>query len=472
MKKIFVLVASLVAFVGLVQAQNETFPLLFSQYGMNGTAIYIGKGGAIGALGGDIMSAHYNPAGLGFYRKSEVTFSMGIDITSTESNFNGMKTSDSHPAFNYGNLGFVLDFDNGKSNWRHVQLSFGINRLANFNNRAKIVRSNLSSSFINDNVLDNITSLNDDFISSGVIDTTYDATDDTYYTSSVYENGTFNQIKSIRESGYLNEFSLSLSGNYNNILYLGATVGIPFGAYTCKTSFSEERFVNGISTGYYNYNTQQDLSVTGINLKIGAIVKPIAWLRVGAAIHTPTYYSTTDDFYSEVKYNSWSGGWYPTYDYNMQSPWRFMGNVAVVLGNNKSPISGTVSLDYEYTDYGFMSFSMDNNVMTETNLNTSIENAFDGASNIRIGGELKLDRLYLRAGFAHFGNPYKEDVNDASWNYVTCGIGYKGKYCTFDLGYAYGHTKGDYYMYSGDNNNATTLSTTKNLLQATVGFKF
>lgn len=473
MKKLLFFALGLVAMVSL-NAQNETFPLLFSQDGINGTAASIGKAGAIGALGGDIMSASYNPAGLGLYRRSEMTLSMGLDITSSKSQFNGIQADDSRPSFNYGNMGFVLDIDNAKGNWRHVQLSFGLNRLMNFSNKTKIVRPGLTSSFINDSVLDNITSLNDDFISSGVVDTTYDGVTDTYFISSVYETGNaFNQIKSIKESGYINEFTMSLSGNYNNILYLGATLGIPFGSYSCKTAFSEERFVSGISTGYYNYNTQQDLTVAGINLKLGAIVRPVSWVRLGAAIHTPTYFSTIDDYYAEVEYNSWSGGWYPTFEYSMRSPWKFMGNLAFVIGNNKSPISGTISLDYERTDYNFMSFSFDDDIMRETNLNTSIDNNFTGANNIRLGGELKLDRLYLRAGYAYFGNPYKENVNDAAWNYITCGVGYKGQSFFFDLAYAYGKTEGGkYYMYTNDMNPATTLSTTKNLIQTTIGFKF
>src|SRR5574344_670086 len=114
MKKILFLAVGILGYLSL-SAQSESFPLLYSQYGMNGTASYIGKAGAIGALGGDIMSAHYNPAGLGVYRTSEITFTSGIDITSTKSNYNGLKTNDSYPAYNFGNFGMVLDFNNGKN---------------------------------------------------------------------------------------------------------------------------------------------------------------------------------------------------------------------------------------------------------------------------------------------------------------------------------------------------------------------
>lgn len=471
MKKILIFACGILGILSL-NAQNETFPLLYSQYGINGTASYIGKAGAIGAIGGDIMASHYNPAGLGLYTRSELTFSSGMDITYTKSNFNGLNTHDSYPAYNYGNLGMVLDFKNSsKDAFKHVQVSFGLNRLMNFNNRTKIVRNDLNKSYIDAFVMDNIVNNQDsknNFITSGVVSLDSNGT-----ISSVYTNGTFNQIKSIRESGYLNEFSMSLSTNYENWLYLGATLGIPFGDYTCKTSFSEERYVAGQSTGYYTYNTEQDLSATGVNLKLGLIAKPVQWLRLGVAIHTPTYYSVKDDYYAEVQYNQWDGGWFPTLSYNMHTPFRFLTSAAVVLGNNKSKIAGTLSFDYEYADYSFMTFDMDDNTKTETELNNNIDNMFKSANTFRVGGEMKLDKMYLRAGYANIGNPYQSAINDGSWDYVTCGVGYKGKFYTFDLAYAYGkQSDGKYFMYSNDNNPITTTSINKHLIEATIGIRF
>lgn len=478
MKKILILIVGLVTYCGL-NAQSETFGLLFSQYGLNGTAAYIGKAGAIGALGGDIMAAHYNPAGLGIYRSSEMTISLGMDVSSSNAEYNFFRAKDSHPTFNFGNVGFVWDIKMSKKNpFKHFQVSMGVNRLMNFNRRAKIVRENLSSSYINDYVIDNIINNNDatnDFITSGVID----LDQNTNTLSSVYENGTFDQIKSIRESGYLNEFALSFSTNYENFLYLGATVGVPFGSYTSETSFAEERFINGQSTGYYNYNTEQDLDITGVNFKFGAIVRPVEWLRLGAAIHTPTWYFLTDDYFSEVQYNRTRGGWFPEYEYDMYSPWRFMLNGALILGNSKDPVSGTLSVDYEYADYGSMSFTMDDNIRLENQLNNNIENAFGSSNTFRVGGELKSGILRARAGYAHMGNPYQnENDNNQSWDYITFGLGVRDKTFSFDIAYAYAYSNdGKYYMYDVINPNSYTQSPVntenkKHLIQATFGMRF
>lgn len=73
MKKIICLaVSALMAGAGSASAQGVLDAYKFSQSDLNGTARYLGMGGAFGALGGDISVLSNNPAGLGIYRSSEV----------------------------------------------------------------------------------------------------------------------------------------------------------------------------------------------------------------------------------------------------------------------------------------------------------------------------------------------------------------------------------------------------------------
>lgn len=46
--------------------------------GFNGTARYIGMGGALDALGADISTISSNPAGIGLFRHSSANVSFGI----------------------------------------------------------------------------------------------------------------------------------------------------------------------------------------------------------------------------------------------------------------------------------------------------------------------------------------------------------------------------------------------------------
>lgn len=45
---------------------------------LTGTARYIGMGGAMEALGADISTISTNPAGIGLFRKSQVSVSAGV----------------------------------------------------------------------------------------------------------------------------------------------------------------------------------------------------------------------------------------------------------------------------------------------------------------------------------------------------------------------------------------------------------
>src|SRR5690606_21811866 len=80
--KITLLISAWVCFA-CVKASAQMVPgaydyhelaLLFSQYNYKGTARIQGIGGAQVSLGGDLSSALSNPAGLGFYNRSEFSF--------------------------------------------------------------------------------------------------------------------------------------------------------------------------------------------------------------------------------------------------------------------------------------------------------------------------------------------------------------------------------------------------------------
>ena len=73
---------------------------------LTGTARYVGMGGAMEALGADISTISSNPAGIGLFRKSQVTLTAGVIAQTDAENytefdgsriiFNGKK---SHPTF-------------------------------------------------------------------------------------------------------------------------------------------------------------------------------------------------------------------------------------------------------------------------------------------------------------------------------------------------------------------------------------
>lgn len=468
MKKIVVFILSICAFMG-VKAQSEDFPLFFSQLGLEGTANYMSRAGAIGAIGGDIMSAHYNPAGLGIYRVAEMTFSAGLNFANTSAITNDLGLKDDRTRLTFGNFGVVLPIKVDDSWLKYVQFSVGINRLKTFSNNIAMSRDILNNSFVDQVVMNDIIEYQDienEFIRAGVVD----LDTNTMTISSLFEAGTFNQFQRIQYSGSVNEFSLSWSANIRDILYFGVTTGIPFADMTTLTTLTESKIGSNDETiASYLHTKQQDLTSVGINLKLGAIFKPISPLRLGVAVHTPTYYSVTDDFSAIVQYDQTAGTIAPTFFYGIQTPFRFLANAAVVLGDISSSIVGSISADYEYADYSMMRFDFTEDVVAEYEFNTSIENIFRPAHTFRLGGEVKFGPFAFRAGYAMQGNPYVEVQNDASINYTTFGFGYRKSKVGFDL--AYVHSMGDskYYWYDGTETNMTEIH---NIIQATLVLKF
>lgn len=468
MKKIVVFILSVCAFVG-AKAQSEDFPLFFSQLGLEGTANYMSRAGAIGAIGGDIMSANYNPAGLGIYRVAEMTFSAGLNFANASAFTNDLGLKDDKTKLTFGNFGIVLPIKVDDSWLKYIQFSVGINRLKTFSNNIAMSRDILNNSFVDQVVMNDIIEYQDienEFIRAGVVD----LDTNTMTISSLFEAGTFNQFQRIQYSGSVNEFSLSWSANIRDVLYFGLTAGIPFADMTTLTTITESKLdANGESLATYTNTKQQDLTSVGVNLKLGAIFKPISPLRLGVAVHTPTYYSVTDDFSAIVQYDNTAGSIAPTFFYGIQTPFRFLANAAVVLGDISSSIVGSISADYEYADYSMMRFDFTEDIVGEYKFNTSIEDIFRPAHTFRLGGEVKFGPFALRAGYAMQGNPYVEVQNDASINYTTFGFGYRKSKVGFDL--AYVHSMGDskYYWYDGTETNMTEIH---NIIQATLVLKF
>ena len=123
MKKIFLF--GFVTFVAM-QAQAQDNINLDTYIGaqlatedLNGTARYVGMGGALEALGADITTMASNPAGIGLFRHNEVSGSFGLVMQQDGKSFqDGSKTNAS-----FDQLGIVLSSRTGRNSY----LNFGFN---------------------------------------------------------------------------------------------------------------------------------------------------------------------------------------------------------------------------------------------------------------------------------------------------------------------------------------------------------
>src|SRR5689334_493785 len=119
----------------VLNAQTEMDALRYSQNMFGSTARSFAMGGAFGALGADFSSVSGNPAGIGVYRKSEITFSMGFNNRNSETTFINNSQSNNRFSFDIPDFGMVFSFPgpNNKSDAFRMGLALGYNRTANFN---------------------------------------------------------------------------------------------------------------------------------------------------------------------------------------------------------------------------------------------------------------------------------------------------------------------------------------------------
>ena len=106
---------------------------------LNGTARFVGMGGAMGALGGDISTMGTNPAGIGLYRSSDVMTSFGFSLYGNESQYLGKKFNSDLTKGDFNNIGFVFSSKIGNETpLRFVNFGFNYHKAKSFNNNMRM----------------------------------------------------------------------------------------------------------------------------------------------------------------------------------------------------------------------------------------------------------------------------------------------------------------------------------------------
>ncbi len=497
MKRFITLLTLAFALPFFVQSQDLDDALRFSNFQVQGTARSGGMGNAFGALGGDFTSVSINPAGLGLYRTSELVFTPTFGQTQVDATYRNNLMTDSKYNFTFNNLSYVTAMptrNQSETGLVSVNVGIGFNRLRDFNSTMLAGANNLDRSFL-DYFADNATVGNwSDFYEKLAWDADlllYDEDQDVYWHDLEEAGYGQNQRKSISRQGYMNEYSLAAGFNFNHKLYIGASVGIIDAYYKESTELREWDTNNSIP--YFNemqFDTYLRTGGTGYNGKLGVIFKPVNELRLGASIHTPTFFNLRDVFettmYSSLTYDDGTDTYkkvspYSEYDYDLETPLRATLSAAYVIANK-----GLISIDYEYANFGSASLRRGGDGYNFVDENSEIAEVYRSVGNLRIGGELlATSNISLRAGFENYPSPYNSQAlgtsqpnADAKLNVFSGGLGYRTGGFFFDIAYRYTtDTKYD-LLYPAPPTNfyqmpeMAEFKTTRNNVMFSLGFKF
>lgn len=498
-------------------AQDEGDALRYSRLTTGGTARTQAIGGAAGSLGGDITASHVNPAGLGFFRTSEIVITPGFYFRSNQYDYLNTKTDQEKSGFSFHNLGVVFGMPtHSKSGWRNVAFSLNYNRLADFNNKTYIAGVNTANTYtekwLEDLTFNNVNDPNDAGVifplGASLAFNTYlvdvdTASDGTLlgYRSRVNPAGGIYQQDQVTEKGGMNEFSIGLGANYTDQLYLGLSLNFPTINYERNRTYAEDDDSGDANNEFSFFEHSENLKTdaVGFNAKLGAIYSPQPNVRLGVAFHTPTWFSMRDASNASILVNTenfvvdgqneryqttgdLTDGYPVEYEYSLQTPWHGLISASYIFGTNAdvSKQHGFITADVEYVDYSATKFRFNKGSQADrefaNNLNRSIDNLYKGTVNVRVGGEMKFTVLAVRAGFAYYGDPYQHGDVDASMKKISGGLGYRNKGFFADLTYVHTLMKDEYYPYKLQDSPTPVLPATVDAsggnIVATVGFKF
>lgn len=455
MKKILSIMTA--AMLGTAVSAQETYDnAQLATKDLNGTARYVGMGGAMEALGADLSTIGTNPAGIGMFRRSMVAGSFGFNSQQDAKSFgNANKTN-----MSFDQAGFVYSMRSG----RHSMLNFGFNytKSKNFDQiltaagRLNNASQNKLSAMKNANGVYTLQDKNNglvsnsgaysqaDYLYSNVLFNHYkepaenESADPTnahlnkngvivydntglpvYYNATGYDFGR-------STTGYIGQYDFNVSGNSNDRFYWGFTVGIYDVHYNSSSLYSESLVDGGKAIGDVAMNDERKITGTGFDVKAGLIFRPAeeSPFRIGLYVHTPTWYDLTTRNYTVLNNNTDKaygsterGKSSESYDFKFYTPWRFGVSLGHTVGNYLA-----LGATYEYADYTTNDIRVNdggevdywgNYYETSSRdeaMKQNIKNSLKGVHTVKVGMEFKPEKNFaVRLGYNYQSAMYNKN---------------------------------------------------------------
>lgn len=502
MKNKFIL-ASLMALACQAGMAQDTYDLArLSTSDLNGTARYIGMGGAMGALGGDLSALGSNPAGLGIYRSNDIAATVSLNMLN-----NNTSEESSRASFDQVGAVFATKYSNVGS-LRYVNFGFSYKKHKNFFDDYSVSNNwdgmysqsyQIADLTFNETSTSRMPVLARVAVNAGVL-TTVDKDEKLNYLGV----GAYDTYYNLYQTGGIQEYDFSVAANIEDKFFLGASLGFYHTAFDRGIAYTEYDSED-YSYDMFNYYTTRG---SGVDLKLGAIIRPIddSNFRFGIALHTPTIYSLTDENGVEVtcydEHNEPITEMQHCYvepvDYQLMTPWKFNVSLGHTLNSNLA-----LGLEYQLEDFSSIKTRDSEGYQTSFTdyVDSSTKKMLRTVHTLKLGAEYKVTpQIAVRAGYNYSTGIFQKDAfrdlygfaadlyvdtfTETSWensmdlHRLTCGVGYRGKHLYADMALQYTMQNADFYAFddynpvSGTYLPATEISKNRSQLSFTVGYKF
>lgn len=505
MRRLFYFLAA-VLISGSAMAQDQYDAANFSSSDLNGTARFVGMGGALDALGGEITTMSTNPAGIGLFRHPEVALSFSGLFTDEKGQ---LGHESSRASWDQAGVVFTMDYENqGRKGLQYVNFGFNYVKRRNHFGNANLAIQNLANTFSQTyQIADMATDAffeddwgyladmaapiydekTGDLIQDGLIAEYYEKDPKTGTTYFNYVGFPAQDANYRRHTyGSTSQADFNVSFNVSDQFFFGLTIG----SYDMNSKRESNYYEKRTDNNFYDITNWYETKGNGFNIKLGTIIRPIqeSPFRIGLSIHTPTWYNLEDVSGASLYYNDkfLASASTDPFRYHFRTPWKFGLSMGHTVGK-----SFAIGASYELEDFSTAHYSSRDwvNDAYFMSVNENIKEDLKTQHTIRIGAEFKpVDEFAIRLGYNHVTSPYKDnaykqiaynspftETDYTNWKDIdrfTLGVGYRFKGGYVDMAYQLQSQKGDFYAFDDENFKPTEIKNNRSQIMATLGLRF
>jgi len=507
--KSYILATGLAVMIGISSWAQDIYQMeAFTREDLNGTARYVGMGGAMSALGADLSVMRTNAAGIGLYRKSDVAGTLSFVTQEEGTKFDGKDKT--HVSFD--NLGFVYVMKIGDASCEFLNFGFNYQKQRNFNM--------LTSSAGYYGGASQTWQMADIANTWGTASSSTPLADMGEQVYLIGDNGEGYECFNAKSTafnkaqwGSTQSYNFNLSTNFSERFYLGLTVGAQNINYKSSSLYGEELLgANMKEEGDYMLENTQDITGFGANVNIGFIARPIeeSPFRLGFAVTTPTVYHLKYRSYARLTANYdddgssyHADGTADGFKYSLKTPWKFNVSMGHVIARCLA-----LGVEYEYSDYSAAKISYDDGwdfygryYSEDVELSRQADKYLKGVSTLKVGAEWMIDpTVAIRAGYNYVTSPMSgkaflnqtissnglqnatatDYMNLSAINRFTLGIGFTFGQFYADAAFQYQKQDGHLYSFNTQNGYDTNenqcgeskLKLNRTQVLVTLGYRF
>ena len=492
----------LILFSLTVQSQNLSEILNLTTDIPNGTARFESMGGAFGALGGDLSAINTNPAGSAVFIDNQYGFTLSSEKKENKTIFfnSSVDENDNKFSFNQGGAVWILK-NSGGGNINKISFGFNAQTNNSYKNNFEIngrnTKNSIDTFFLNNSVGLNVSDLSvgsnesisgvyrylgenygysaqQAFLAYQSYLINYDEISKSFFSLANYENGVDQRYIS-ETKGVNTKYNINIGIQFKENFYFGMNINTHDLYIQNWTGHNETNFSENSAITEINFTNQITTQGEGLSLQFGGIAK-LKSFRFGISYQSPTWYTLRDETWQsiDVKSIDLDGITYQDIvnpnilniypDYKINTPSSITTSAAVVIGK-----FGILSMDLVSKDYSRSKLRPKRDF---TSINSEISSKLTNTVDLRIGGEIRLEKLSLRAGYTKLESPYKNSLTMADSNSTSFGFGYDFDGILLSLSHKILKSNKNHSLFDSGLTDSAEIMTNHNLSNISLIFKF